>query len=195
MKVEVDYKGALDTKQQYVFASNHFSYLDIAIMGLLPVYFVFVGKISITKVPFFGYMFKKLHIAVDRKSIKSGLNAVNEGKKAIDQGKSLVMFAEGGIRSENPPNMVPFKDGPFRIAIEKQIPVVPVSIPFNWMVLPGDHWFLNKRNTIKLVIHEPIPTVGMDINDMDALKSKTYQIIEQELKRLNNYQPQLTYES
>jgi 1-acyl-sn-glycerol-3-phosphate acyltransferase len=94
------------------------------------------------------------------------------------------MYPEGGIRTTNPPHMAPFKEGAFRVAIEQQIPVVPVTIPYNWIVLPEDGSLLVYRRSIKAIFHEPIETVGMRVEDIDRLKEKTFQVIDQELKKI-----------
>src|SRR5690606_33276256 len=95
--LEIEYKAPFDKSKQYVFCPNHTSFLDIPLMGFTPVYFVFVGKSSIAKVPLFGYMYRKLHVTVDRNSLKSKYVTIERSKKAIDEGKSLVIFPEGGI--------------------------------------------------------------------------------------------------
>ncbi len=183
--LEIEYKAPIDKSKQYVFCPNHTSFLDIPLMGFTPVYFVFVGKSSIAKVPLFGYMYKKLHVTVDRNSLKSKYITIERSKKAIEEGKSLVIFPEGGIVAQDPPNMARFKDGPFRVAIEKQIPIIPVTIPYNWIILPDDGKMMVTKRHSKLIFHEPIPTAGMDIKDMDALKEQVYQIILTELKKYN----------
>ncbi|NJM26626.1 MAG: 1-acyl-sn-glycerol-3-phosphate acyltransferase, partial [Bacteroidia bacterium] len=98
-----------------------------------------------------------------------------------DKGKSLVIFPEGGIYTKEPPRMVRFKDGAFRAAIEKQIPLVPVTIPNNWIILP-DEAFLLRWGTVHVIFHEPIETKGLTLADMDRLKSDVYQVIDLELK-------------
>ncbi len=87
-------------------------------------------------IPFFGYMYKKLHITVDRSKLKSRYTTLKRSMEAIDHGKSLVIFPEGGIITEREPVLSRFKDGAFRIAIDKQIPIVPVSIPYNGYFCP-----------------------------------------------------------
>lgn len=185
LPIEVVYEQPLDKDKQYIFCPNHTSFLDIPIMGFTPVFFVFVGKSSISRVPLFGYMYRKLHITVDRSKLKSRYLTLQKSIRAIDQGKSLVIFPEGGMRTTNPPEMVPFKDGPFRTAIEKQIPVIPVTIPFNWIILPDDNKFLVNRLTSKLIFHAPVSTEGLTLEDLDDLKNKVYKIMDGELKRQN----------
>ena len=181
--IKVEYRAPLDKTRQYVFCPNHTSFLDIPIMGFTPIYFVFVGKSSIAKVPLFGYMYRKLHITVNRKKLRSKYDALERSKQAIDDGKSLVIFPEGGIVTTSPPTMGRFKDGPFRIAIEKQIPIIPVTIPYNWIILPDDGKMLVTRRQSRLIYHEPIETVGMSLEDIDRLKEKVYHIIDKELKK------------
>ncbi|MCU9611729.1 1-acyl-sn-glycerol-3-phosphate acyltransferase, partial [Escherichia coli] len=93
-----------------------------------------------------------------------------------DKGISLVIFPEGTI-PENPPFLGQFKDGAFRLAIEKQIPVVPVTIPYNWLILPDDGKWLGKPNKAMAVFHEPISTVGLTMSDIKMLMDQTHQII------------------
>lgn len=183
--IEVVYEQPLDKNQQYIFCPNHTSFLDIPIMGFTPVYFVFVGKSSIGKVPLFGYMYRKLHITVDREKLRSRYDTFLKSVEAIEKGKSLVMFPEGGMRTKNAPTMVSFKDGPFRAAIEKQIPIIPVTIPYNWIILPDDPSFLVNWRKSKLIYHVPVSTQGMTFADVNALKERVYHIIDQELKKQN----------
>ena len=64
-------KAPLHKSKQYVFCPNHFSYLDIPTMGLNPTNTIFVGKNDMEKIPLFGFMYRKLHITVNRQSLKS----------------------------------------------------------------------------------------------------------------------------
>jgi 1-acyl-sn-glycerol-3-phosphate acyltransferase len=177
-----EYRAKLRSKGQYIFTPNHFSYMDIPVMGLNAVNTIFVGKSEMQNVPLFGYMYRKLHITVDRASLKSRYNSLKESLDAIDEGKSLVIFPEGGIVTEKDPVMSRFKDGAFRVAIEKQIPIVPVTIPHNWIILPPDQ-FLLRWHPITVIFHEPIDTKGLTLNDVDALKVKVFGVIESELQK------------
>ncbi len=183
----VECRKPLDRKAQYIFCPNHFSYLDIPTMGLNPVNTVFVGKNDMEKVPFFGFMYRRLHITVDRARLKSKYDSMVKSRQAIDDGKSLVVYPEGGIFTEHPPEMVRFKRGAFRLAIEKQIPIVPVTIPNNWIILPPDQFLLRQGN-IKVIFHEPIATTGLTLDDVDGLKQQVFKIIDDELKKYANRQ-------
>ncbi|MBX2844465.1 MAG: 1-acyl-sn-glycerol-3-phosphate acyltransferase [Flammeovirgaceae bacterium] len=182
MPVKIIWDNKIKKGQPYVFCPNHNSYLDIPIIGIsAPAFVVFVGKSSLGKIPGFGYMFKKIHIPVDRASIKSSYRSFELAKKAVDKGHSLLIFPEGGINTMNYPDLKKFKDGPFRIAIEKQIPIVPVTIPYNWIILYDISTRL-KWKPVKVIYHEPIETKGMKLNDIDLLKEKVKRVIKGELK-------------
>ena len=182
---KVDCRSKLDSGKQYIFCPNHFSYLDIPTMGLNPINTIFVGKSEVEKVPLFGFMYRKLHITVDRNKLKSKFKSLKRSMEAIDEGKSLVIYPEGGIITKHPPQITQFKDGAFRIAIEKQIPIVPVTIPFNWIILPDDPLILH-RMKILVIFHKPIETKGLELSDVDSLKEAVYKVIETELKKYEN---------
>jgi 1-acyl-sn-glycerol-3-phosphate acyltransferase len=177
----IEHRSRLDPRKQYIFCSNHFSYLDIPTLGLAPHNTIFVGKTGIQNIPLFGYMYGALHITVDRSKLKSRYASLKRSLEAIDEGKSLVFYPEGGIVSEKEPIMGKFKDGAFRVAIEKQIAIVPVTIPFNWIILPPDQ-FLLRWHPLRVIFHSPIETTGLTITDTDALKEKLFTIIDTELK-------------
>jgi 1-acyl-sn-glycerol-3-phosphate acyltransferase len=182
--VKVQYASPLDLNQPYLFCANHTSYLDIAVMGLVvPQYFAFIGKSSLKKIPLFGYMFRKLHIDVDRGSWVKSHQTFRRALDTLSQGRSLVVFPEGGIVTKAPPALTPFKDGPFRMAIEQQVPIVPITFPYNWIVLSDDNRLLFTRHLVKVVVHSPIPTQGLTLADVSQLKQQTYLVIENELKR------------
>jgi 1-acyl-sn-glycerol-3-phosphate acyltransferase len=180
--VEVEYRSRFDAKKQYIFCPNHFSYLDIPAAGLNKHNTIFVGKSEMASIPLFGYMYKKLHITVDRASLKSRFNTLKLSMQAIDEGKSLVIFPEGGIVTQKDPVISRFKDGAFRVAIEKQIPIVPVTIPYNWIILPPNEFLLNWHR-LKIIFHEPVSTEGLAIADVDTLKQQVFQIIQDELTK------------
>ncbi|MBL7843612.1 MAG: 1-acyl-sn-glycerol-3-phosphate acyltransferase [Cyclobacteriaceae bacterium] len=182
MPWSVEVLGNLDPKRSYIFCPNHFSYADIPVMGLNPHNSIFVGKNDMEHIPLFGFMYRKLHITVNRQDLKSRSGTFKKSLKAIDKGKSLVIYPEGGIVTKGEPVMGAFKDGAFRIAIEKQIPIVPVTLPNNWIILPPEE-FLIRWKPIKVIIHEPVETLGMTAKDVSDLKERVRTIIEQELNR------------
>ena len=180
MPFKVVYKERLNPKRQYIFCPNHCSYMDIATLALNKHNTVFVGKNDLKSIPVFGFMYSKLHITVDRAKLKSRYITLVKSLIAIDQGKSLVIFPEGGIVTKYPPAMGEFKDGAFRAAIEKQIPIVPVTIPYNWIILPPDKFVLHWK-PMKVIFHEPIDPSIYTLKELHLLKAKVKREIENEL--------------
>ncbi len=180
--IKVEYRFNPDVHQAYVFCANHFSYLDIAAMGVvLKNYYAFVGKSAIKKVPLFGYMFSKLHIQVDREDKGSRAKSMTRSIRALQSGRSIVIFPEGGIKTKRPPQMhKPFKDGAFMMAIQQQVPVVPISFLNNYKIMFDNQPPLS-RHILKVVVHEPIETKGMTQDDIEILKTRVYEVIQGEL--------------
>jgi len=182
LPVKVEWRFQPVPNQQYIFCPNHFSYLDIPVMGLNKHNTIFVGKNDMENIPLFGFMYRNLHITVDRSKLKSKFNTFLRSCQAIDEGKSLVIYPEGGIMSEKEPVLARLKDGAFRVAIEKQIPLVPVTMPFNRLILPTDKFLLH-WGIVKLIFHQPIQTTGTTLADMPALKQQLYSVIQTELDK------------
>jgi 1-acyl-sn-glycerol-3-phosphate acyltransferase len=178
------YREKLKSNQNYIFCANHFSYLDIPILGRIPNDAIYVGKSSLSKIPVFGYMFRRIHLGVNRENPKSFYTLLERAKEALDHGKSLIIFPEGGIMAKNPPEMARFKDGAFRLAIEKQAPIVPVIIPYNWLILPDDDTFAMRWHKSVVIFEKPVATEGLTLDDLPKLKEQVYQIIDQELRKL-----------
>lgn len=71
-----------------------------------------------------------------------------------------------------------FKNGPFKLAVEKQVPIVPITFMNNWLLLPDDFYRrIGHPGIAKIILHDPIPTIGMTEDDIDALKEKVYRVI------------------
>lgn len=177
MPVKIIYEADIDPKKPYVFCANHFSYLDIALMGtVIKNYFAFVGKSSVKSIPLFGYMFTKLHIQVDRSSKGSRTKALTRSIKALRAGRSIMIFPEGGIHSTQFPQMIhPFKDGAFSMAIDNQVPVVPISLVDNYKIMPE---ILLRPHQIRVIFHKPIETAGLTKKDVETLKQQVYEAIQ-----------------
>lgn len=184
MPVRVEYRFRPDPKQVYVFCANHFSYLDIAVMGvIINNYYAFVGKSDVKHIPLLGYMFAKLHVQVDRAQADSRAYSLAKSIRTLASGRSIMIFPEGGIKAKEPPQMVPFKDGAFIMAIQQQVPIVPITLLDNHRILPDVspvriHW-----HPLRAVVHQPIETANLTIDDVDRLKEETFRVIDHELRK------------
>lgn len=173
----------INFKQAYVITPNHTSQLDIVTLtGMLMLDFNFMAKHELAKVPLFGIFFRTIDIAVDRKNARNAALAYQRAKTQLAQGKSIVIYPEGTI-SKKAPQMGNFKDGAFKLAIENQVDILPVTIMGNWKRLPAKSHFHFMPGNIVQYIHEPISTKGMTIDQTAELSAKVKSIIQQTLDK------------
>lgn len=165
----------------YIVCANHTSNLDIsAITLLMQGNFAFLGKEELVRNPVLGIFFKTIDIPVNRESKIASFRAFKKADEYLQAGMSLVIFPEGKIGNEYPPILHEFKNGPFRLAIERQISIIPVSIDHLWKLMWDDGFKYGSRPGIgQLWVHKPIETTGMTIDDADLLKDQVYQKLQQ----------------
>jgi len=181
VRVYMHYEEPIDTNQAYMIAPNHTSQIDIVTLtAKLPLYFNFMAKAELERIPFFGIWFRTIDISVERKDARKAALSYRKALNWLDAGHSMCIFPEGTI-SNKVPQLIPFKDGPFRMAIEKQIPVLPVTIIGNWIVLPDQGIFGGSPTKVHQYIHKAIPTKGLTLNDIESLKEQVFQVINNKL--------------
>lgn len=185
IKVKIENFNTVKLKKPCIYVANHFSFSDIVSFPLVADDACFVGKQSIKKAPLFGYFFTSLHIPVNRASLRDRAGIIAKSVEAIEKGKSLFYFPEGGIHTTNPPHQIKYKDGAFRTAISTGIPIVPITFPFNWQLIPDDGKYLLRRNYLNIVVHKAIDTSNLTDTDIAKLRDKTFNIIQAELLSRN----------
>jgi len=117
----------LERGKSYMLVANHTSMLDIMLMLRISKNpFVFVGKKELSKIPLFGFFYKRVCIMVDREDTKSRTGVYRRAQRRLNQGLSICIFPEGGVPEEDVV-LDSFKDGAFKMAIAHDIPVVPIT--------------------------------------------------------------------
>lgn len=169
-----------DPKKSYMFVANHTSMADIMLM-LVTVKnpFVFVGKKELAKIPLFGFFYKRTCILVDRSSAKSRQAVFLRAQRRLKQGLSICIFPEGGVPEEHI-MLDTFKDGAFRLAINHQIPVVPITFHDNKRRFSYT-FFSGGPGKMRTKIHKFFKTEGLKIEDTKALNEKIKSVIWEEL--------------
>lgn len=126
----------------------------------------------------FNIFFKKMNISVDRSSVKDSHKAYKRSRKDLEKGISLAIFPEATI-PPCAPELGPFKNGAFKLAIEMQVPIVPITFLDNWRLFPDRQHekMLLKPGLSRIIIHKPIPTLGLTENDANALRDRVRDII------------------
>jgi 1-acyl-sn-glycerol-3-phosphate acyltransferase len=185
----VDYKFKPKAGKTYVYCANHTSYIDIILSYcIIEEYFVFMGKQELKKVPLFNIFFKDMNILVNRKSMTASYQAFQRAAQELKNGHSVILFPEGTI-SRRAPILKDFKSGAFRLAIDEQVEIIPITFENNWKFLQ-DKAFLQgnmRPGLAKMVVHEPISTKGMTDKDVETLKLQVQFIIAAPLKKYKEY--------
>ncbi|MFC0603365.1 lysophospholipid acyltransferase family protein [Winogradskyella pulchriflava] len=169
-----------DPKKSYMFVANHTSMTDIMLMlATVKNPFVFVGKKELAKIPLFGFFYKRTCILVDRSSVKSRQGVFLRAQRRLKQGLSICIFPEGGVPEEHI-LLDTFKDGAFRLAINHQIPVVPITFYDNKKRFSYT-FFSGKPGKMRAKVHKFIKTEGLTIEDTKHLNENTRAVILNEL--------------
>jgi 1-acyl-sn-glycerol-3-phosphate acyltransferase len=179
MIVTVNGRENINKKQSYVIIANHQSGYDIFLLyGWLSIDFKWIMKKELRKAPGIGYASHKVgHIFLDRSSPRAAIESIEEAKRKLTNGTSLVVFPEGTRSGSN--QMRQFKKGAFKIAFELGLPILPITIVDTYKVynkglnlLPG---------TVQMVIHEPIQTNDF-LERQNELIDLTHRTVQSALK-------------
>ena len=166
--------------QTYIFVCNHGSVGDLVIIAAgLPENSRPLGKVELSKIPVLGYMFKRALVLVDRSSPESRKASLEQIKKLIKKGISVLILPEG-TRNRTDKPLKEFYDGAFKLAIECQLPIIPMVILNTRTLYPNDDYLMNHID-LKCIFKEPVSTTGMTIESMGMLKHKIYKIMEQQI--------------
>lgn len=180
---KVTYKTKLEWRKSYMLTANHTSMIDIMMMIYVSkTPFVFIGKRELARLPVFGLIYRRSCILVDRGNAKSRKDAFLQAQRRLKNGVSICIFPEGGVPNDVYKKLDEFKDGAFRLSIEHQIPIVPISFPdskkrFRYGFDSGS------PGVLRAVIHPLIQTEGLELNlkNRKLLKQQTAEAIASEL--------------
>lgn len=156
VRVKVYGRENIDKNTSYVFVANHQGAYDIfAIYGYLGHKFRWMMKQSLRKIFLVGFACEKAgHIYVDRRSPSAVKRTIENAEERLRNGVSLVVFPEG-TRSHDG-KLGPFKKGAYQLALQFNLPLVPITIDGAYAVMPRDSK-LPRPGVIRLTIHKPIP--------------------------------------
>ncbi|ROV99063.1 hypothetical protein VMCG_06672 [Cytospora schulzeri] len=182
----IDPNHTLDSVRPAVFIGNHQTELDVLMLGcMFPKYCSVTAKSSLKKTPFLGwFMTLSGAIFIDRQNAKDARHAM---KGAADQmmhmKQSVYMFPEGTRSYAKEPMLLPFKKGAFHLAVQAQVPIVPViAANYSHVLYVKDMVF--KSGKIPCKVLDPISTVGLTPADVDDLCTRTREIMLKEIINL-----------
>lgn len=180
-KVKITEEQHIENNKSYMFCPNHTSMVDIMLMlAVAKNPFVFVGKIELAKIPVFGFFYKRTCILVDRNNFKSRKAVFDEARRRLSDGLSVCIFPEGLISDDESIILSEFKNGAFRLAIEHQIPIVPLTF-YDCKKRFSYTFFSGGPGKLRVKIHNFINTEGLTLKNINAIKKQTFNIIHKEL--------------
>jgi 1-acyl-sn-glycerol-3-phosphate acyltransferase len=189
VRVETVGLDKLDQKRTYIFMSNHASNLDPPIqIPLIPRRTSVMVKKELFKTPILGRAMRMGSLVpVDRGNRDAGIEAVRAAKAVIEKGINMFIYVEGKRSFDG--KLLPFKKGPFYLAMECGVPVAPVTIAGTHYAMPKAR-FAIKPGRVKVIFHPPIEP--KDFGDRDSLMEKVRVVIESGLSEEYRQQKSLT---
>lgn len=154
----------------YVVVANHESFADIILLSLLPWEMKWLSKASLMKIPVFGWiMWVVRDVPVHRGQSASAREALQACRRRLVGRVSVMIFPEG-TRSPRA-EMLPFKDGAFRLALEAGVPVLPLALYGTRQAIAKHDWRIGAAHAVVEIL-EPEPTAGLTLEDLPALKAR-----------------------
>lgn len=179
---ETDGTPPPDPRHPYVAVSNHESYADIFLISHFPWEMKWLSKDTIFKIPVMGWMMRMAKdIPIKRGKRESVVSAMQGCRDRLGRKVSVMIFPEG-TRSKTE-ELLPFKDGAFKLAIEAQVPILPIAVAGTRDCM-AKHSFAFRRARAKARVLPPIPTTGMTNQDVAALRDRTRALIDAERRVL-----------
>jgi len=174
----------IDWSRTYIICPNHISNLDITAVSILAQNnYSFMGKDELLKGFVTGLFFRTVDLPVNRESKMAAFRAYKEAAERLENGVTMIIFPEGTIPGNYPPKLEEFKNGPFRLAIELKIPIIPITSVDTWKVLWDEGLKYGSRPGVcHIFVHEPIETANLKPEDADALKDRVHGIIKQKME-------------
>jgi 1-acyl-sn-glycerol-3-phosphate acyltransferase len=163
-----------DDDDSYIFVSNHISYLDSAIIPktfrhpLRP-----LGKVEMSKIPIFGFIYRNTIVTVDRSSSAQRSKSVQQLVSVLRKGISILVFPEGTFNTTEQP-LKDFYDGAFRIAIETQTPIKPVLLLDSYARMNYKTIFSLNPGRSRSLFLPHVPVHGLTLDDVGVLKEKVF---------------------
>jgi len=171
------YSGPMpkDPRRPFVVVSNHESFTDILLISHLPWEMKWLSKAELFRIPIMGWMMWLVgDIPVKRGFGPSALEAMERCRKALGNRVSVMIFPEG-TRSKTS-ELLPFKDGAFRLAIEAGVPILPLAVSGTATALRKHDWRFG-RSDAEVRVLEPVETAGLSLSDIPELKARVRQTI------------------
>jgi 1-acyl-sn-glycerol-3-phosphate acyltransferase len=171
-----------DPRRPYVVVANHESFVDILLISHIPIEMKWMSKSEFFKIPLVGWLMRMAgDIRLDRDDKRSGVKALQECRDRLAKKVSVMIFPEG-TRSKSG-ELQEFKDGAFRLAIDQQVPIIPLAVIGTRDALIKHDWRFGYSNAEVRVL-EPISVDGLTRDDLPELRERTRDVIAAALTQM-----------
>lgn len=171
-----------DPRNPYVVVANHESFVDILLISHLPFEMKWLSKKEMFNLPVAGWLlYLAGDIKLDRGDKNSAAKALDRCQEYLRRRVSIMIFPEGTRASDG--ELGRFKDGAFRLAIEAQVPILPLAVTGTKEALRKHDWRFGRADA-EVHVMEPVPTVGMTEDDIPALREHVRDLIELQLSTM-----------
>lgn len=175
------YETPHNKHKPYIFVTNHISYIDAPIIvKAIRQQLRVLAKAEMSKIPFFGFIYRNAVVTVDRSNAEARAKSVRILKSVLKKEISIFIFPEGTFNETGAP-LKSFYDGAFKVAIEMQTPIKPVLFLDGYNRMNYKSVFLISPGRSRAVFLDEIETAGMTAKDVNLLKEKVFKIMEQKL--------------
>ena len=179
---ETDGEAPNNPRLPYVAVSNHESYADIFLISHFPWEMKWLSKDTIFRIPVMGWMMHMANdIPIKRGKRESVVSALAGCRERLSRKVSVMIFPEG-TRSRTD-ELLPFKDGAFKLAIEAGAPILPIAVAGTRDCMAKGS-FAFRRARAKARVLAPIPTTGLTNADVPALRDRTRDMIDAARRQL-----------
>jgi 1-acyl-sn-glycerol-3-phosphate acyltransferase len=167
----------------YVIVSNHQSLADIPVISHLRIDTKWLAKAELFRLPIVGWMLRMARdIPVERSDRGKSARALMRCAQCLRQQCSMVFFPEG--RRSLDGQVLPFSEGPFKLAIREQVPILPLVVEGSGNALPKHSWVFGPRQDIHLQVLPAVSVAGWEPSQSESLRDTVRQRIVDELGRL-----------
>ncbi|KAA3609323.1 MAG: 1-acyl-sn-glycerol-3-phosphate acyltransferase [Calditrichaeota bacterium] len=179
-RISVSGREKIKEGQSYVIVANHPSAFDILVVyGWIGLDFKWVIKKEVRKYPILGYSCHKMgHVFVDRSNTDAAIKSLQSAKSRIRDGVSIFFFPEGTRHKE----IGQFKKGAFRMALDLELPILPVTIRDSEKIIPSKSIKVRPGHA-EMIFHDPIETSDYNHENLRELVEKSHDIIMAPLKK------------
>jgi len=184
-KIDIEGREKAVRGTTYMIISNHQSMLDILLLNCLRYRYKWISKVENTKIPVLGWYLKMAdYITVDRGNEESKAEMLETSFRFLKKGVSIMIFPEG---TRSPDKEISFfKRGAFQLALQAEVPILPVLIDGTGDILPKHGLIFGSGYNIRIRVLDPVQPASFDTDNPEDLARRLSSLMTSELKELRD---------